>query len=129
MGIINNLFGNRSEAENEPKFNWNIISSSNDVTRVLDLSEENTIVIFKHSNRCGISSSVLRKFEKQAKDYPIEQNHFYLLNVNQYRSISNEISEQFSVRHESPQLIVIKNRKVIEHYSHYEVLNMNLSDH
>lgn len=129
MGIINNLFGNSSEAENEPKFNWNIISSSNDVTRVLDLSEENTIVIFKHSNRCGISSSVLRKFEKQAKDYQIEQNYFYLLNVNQHRSISNEISEQLSVHHESPQLIVIKNRKVIAHDSHYEVLNMNLSDH
>ena len=129
MGIINKLFGDRSEADNQPAINWTNLDRITEVERMMDQSEQYTVLVFKHSNRCGISSSVLSKFEKKATDYLIEQNCFYLLNVNQHRSISNEISEKLSVHHESPQLIVIKNRKVIAHDSHYEILNMNLSDH
>ena len=129
MGIIKKLFGDRSEADNQSAINWTNLDRITDVEGMIDQSEQYTVLVFKHSNRCGISSSVLRRFERQAINYEMDQLRFFLLNVVDHRNISNEISEQLSVHHESPQLIVIKNRKVIAHDSHYELLNMNLSDH
>ena len=126
MGIIKKLFGDSSEADNQSAINWTKLNRITDVEGMIDLSEQYTVLIFKHSNRCGISSSVLSRFERQAINYEMDHLRFYLLNVVDHRNISNEISEQLSVHHESPQLIVIKNRKVIAHDSHYEVLNMDL---
>ena len=127
MGIIKNLFGNRSKTNKEPGFNWNSLESIEDVEGIIDQSEHKTVIIFKHSSRCGISSSVLRRFEEQAKNFVGNRTIFYLLNVIQNRNISNEMSQKFSIYHESPQLIVVKKGKVVAHDSHYEILNMDLS--
>lgn len=127
MGIIKNFFGDKSEAGNKSAINWINLESMTDVEGMIDQSERNTVIVFKHSNRCGISGSVLRRFEGQAKNYPNDQILYYFLNVLKYRSISNEISLKFAIRHESPQLIIIKNKEVTANDSHYEILNMDLS--
>lgn len=128
MGIIKKLFGDRSEANNQPAITWTNLDRITDIEGLMNQSEQYTVLIFKHSNRCGISSSVLRRLERQAINFEMDQLRFFLLNVVDHRNISNEISEQLSVHHESPQLIVIKNRAVIAHESHYEILNMDLQD-
>ena len=43
---------------------------------------------------------------------------FWLLDVLNSRPISNSIATQFNIRHESPQILVIKNRKLLHHSSH-----------
>ena len=126
MGLLKSLFRSGSEADNVNVINWNKLENISDIDAIIDQSELNIIVIFKHSTRCGISSSVLRRFEKQTNP-PTDQTNFYLLNVIQHRNISNEISQQLSIEHESPQLIIIKNREVIAHDSHYDILNMDLT--
>jgi bacillithiol system protein YtxJ len=42
----------------------------------------------------------------------------YYLDLLSYRPISNLISVKFGVKHESPQMIVIKDGKVLFHESH-----------
>ena len=126
MGLLKSLFRSGAEDDNVNVINWSKLENISDIDEIIDQSELNTIVIFKHSTRCGISSSVLRRFEKQTKP-PTDQTNFYLLNVIQHRNISNEISQQLTIHHESPQLIIIKNREVIAHDSHYEILNMDLT--
>ena len=126
MGLLKSLFRSGSEDDNVNVINWNKLENISDIDAIIDQSELNTIVIFKHSTRCGISSSVLRRFEKQTKP-PMNRTNFYLLNVIQHRNISNEISQQLSIHHESPQLLIIKQRKVIAHDSHYDILNMDLT--
>ena len=126
MGLLKSLFRSGSEDDNVNVINWNKLENISDIDAIIDQSELNTIVIFKHSTRCGISSSVLRRFEKQTK-FTTDRTNFYLLNVIQYRNISNEISQQLSIHHESPQLLIIKQRKVIAHDSHYDILNMDLT--
>ena len=127
MGIIKNLFGDKSEARNKSAINWINLESMTDVEGMIDQSERNTVIVFKHSNRCGISGSVLRRFEGQVKNNPNDQILYYFLNVLKHRSISNEISLKFAIHHESPQLIIIKNKEVTANDSHYEILNMDLS--
>jgi len=126
MGIFNSLFRNRSEADKLNSIGWIKLESVTDIDEIIDQSKINTIVIFKHSSRCGISSIVLRKFEKQTI-LVSDQTNFHLLNVIQHRNISNEISKLFSVHHESPQLLIIKKGKVIVHASQYAILNLDLS--
>jgi bacillithiol system protein YtxJ len=46
---------------------------------------------------------------------------FYLLDLKQYRSISNQIAEKFQVHHESPQVLLIKKGECIYDESHYGI--------
>ena len=87
----------------------------------LNLSQTQTVYIFKHSSRCGVSSMVLKRFEKQIK----ERNETYVyLHIQGFRSLSNWIEEELGIRHESPQLIVLKKAKVLAHDSHYALLEI-----
>jgi bacillithiol system protein YtxJ len=45
----------------------------------------------------------------------------YYLDLLEYRSISDIIAERFSVRHESPQLILIRDGRAVYHASHSEI--------
>lgn len=84
------------------------------------------IVIFKHSTRCSISSVVKsRLFSKWnfKNELPI-----YLLDLIQHRSLSTLIAEKFSVQHESPQLLLIKDGKCVYHCSHLSISVNNLAN-
>ena len=66
---------------------------------------------------------VLKRFEKALK---LENNvfNYYFLDIIKYRELSNAIADSFEIRHESPQLLVVKNGKVIADDSHYGILEM-----
>ncbi|MGB7841949.1 MAG: bacillithiol system redox-active protein YtxJ, partial [Salinimicrobium sp.] len=84
-------------------------------------SKEKTVVIFKHSTRCGVSRMVLRTFENSFKKEQGEDHKMYFLDLVANRNISNEIAKRFNVAHESPQVIVLKNGKVVHHASHHAI--------
>ena len=42
----------------------------------------------------------------------------YYLDLITYRSISNQLADDFKVEHESPQILLIKNGNCIYHASH-----------
>jgi bacillithiol system protein YtxJ len=88
---------------------------------ILTLSQENPIFIYKHSSRCGISSVVLSRFEKQISE---RDDSYYHLHIQAQRELSNWLAEELGIRHESPQLIVIKNEKAIAYDSHYALLDI-----
>jgi bacillithiol system protein YtxJ len=87
---------------------------------VQDSSVDDTVsVIFKHSTRCGISSMVKRGLERE---WDLGANYkAYHLNLIRDRQISNLVEQEFSIRHESPQVIVLKNGEVIHHASHSNI--------
>lgn len=82
-------------------------------------SDADAAVIFKHSTSCSISQMALSRFERgwnSNDDVPV-----YLLDLIAYRDVSNAIAEKYSVRHESPQVLVIKNQKASYVASHYDI--------
>ncbi|MCM8568181.1 bacillithiol system redox-active protein YtxJ [Gramella jeungdoensis] len=120
MGILNKLFTSdkKETKKQESKTPWIDLNTMEQLDKIEESSEEKTVAILKHSTRCGVSRMVLRMFES---DYELEENEpidLYFLDLINYREISNEIAERFNVRHESPQLIVLKNREVVHHSSH-----------
>ena len=56
-------------------------------------------------------------------DSSLENVAFYYLDLLKYRNISNEITSNFNVYHQSPQVLLIKNGKVVAHNSHYDIIS------
>jgi bacillithiol system protein YtxJ len=89
---------------------------------LLDQSMNESVFLFKHSTRCGVSSMVLNRFEKQMRE---RNKKYYFLNILGNRDLSNWIADELNIRHESPQLIVLKEAKVIAYDSHYNLLDIS----
>jgi bacillithiol system protein YtxJ len=126
MTLFKNLF-NSNKPKEEPKdqFPWKTLTSETQLDEIAELSKTKTVLIFKHSTRCGISRMVLSRFEESLSDNP-EELVFYYLDLLNYRAISDEVAARFQVLHQSPQLLVIKNGGCVAHDSHYEILEMEI---
>lgn len=75
------------------------------------------VAVFKHSTRCSISKMALsrlqRDWNKDAEIIPV-----YYLDLLNYPILSTSIAQVLQVRHESPQLLLIKNGKCIGNFTH-----------
>lgn len=123
MGLLDKLFNSGKEQPEEPKSTtpWIDLNEMKQLDKLEEVSETKTVAILKHSTRCGVSRMVLRMFESDydlASDEPVE---LYFLDLITHREISNEIASRFNVKHESPQLIVLKDREVVHHSSHQSI--------
>lgn len=120
MNFLKNIFN--SEAQNNDVHRI-VLSEEHQLEELVTLSSKEPVIIFKHSTRCGISSMVLNRFDKKitklAKPY-------YFLDILKYRQLSNAIQNMFDIRHQSPQLLIIKNGNVVMHDSHYGILEVPL---
>ena len=101
---------------------WQSLTSLDKLNDIINQSHSEDQLIFKHSTRCGISSMVLKQFQKSTNIEDAENIH--LLDLIKYREISNKIAEDFDVRHESPQVLVIKDGVAINHASHHNILDI-----
>ena len=102
------------------KINW---VKLNDTEILID--NTNYVVIFKHSPRCIISRIVFDRFEKDYKK-TVENVEFAIVDVISQKKTSNYISQIFKIRHESPQLILVKNNNVLLSFSHENILFSSL---
>lgn len=105
--------------------NWNIISSIEQLEAIKSASYQQPQVIFKHSTRCSISSMVLNRLERSEAP---ENIRFHYLDLLAHRPLSNQIAEDFSVYHESPQVLLIKNGECIYDESHQGIRMEELAE-
>lgn len=80
-------------------------------------SKKGYSLIFKHSTRCSISMMAKRRFEMDWDNLPADMP-VYFLDLIKYRDISNQIAQDFSVYHESPQMLLIKDGECVLDQSH-----------
>ncbi|MGJ8760467.1 bacillithiol system redox-active protein YtxJ [Polaribacter sp. AHE13PA] len=130
MSIFNKIFGAKEDATSKVQkvsyLNWIPLTSIEQLEEIKEISKTEAVLIFKHSTRCGISSMVIKQFEKLFTEEHQNLKVYYLDLLN-YRDISDEVGFTFQVMHQSPQLIAVKNGVSIENASHYEITNTNLS--
>ena len=127
MGLFDNLFGskNSSEGKEEKSLPWTPLVSIEQIRDIVKDSSERPQIIFKHSTTCGTSRMALNRFKAQ---YNIHegQSNLYFLDLKSYREVSNEVSNTFNIVHESPQLLIVKEGKVVAHASHWEIAELDL---
>ncbi|MCA6066359.1 bacillithiol system redox-active protein YtxJ [Chryseobacterium sp. RG1] len=128
MSFFDKIFGGKEEAKEQKSF-WKKIESEDDLKIAIENSYAYKIAIFKHSTSCFISKTVLRNFEKDIESIENTDDiaDLYFLDLLAYRPLSNKIAEDLEIRHESPQLLVIENGKVINHASHQDISINQLS--
>ncbi len=94
---------------------WEILDSKEQLEALI--KEQGAFAIFKHSTRCSISSMVKSRVEStwnpEIHNFPI-----YYLDLLGFRELSNFVADTFNIKHESPQLIIVKDGKAIYNASH-----------
>ena len=127
MGFLKNMFGYKTSKEVEETYlSWTPLISVEEINTIKEISKNQSILIFKHSTRCGISRMVIKQFESLFNEEN-KQLKVYYLDLLNFREVSSKLSEVFQVIHQSPQLLVIKNGISVYNESHYEITKVNLS--
>jgi bacillithiol system protein YtxJ len=128
MGLFNSIFGKTDKEQERSNVNWIPLTSLDQLAEIKEQSKRETVLIFKHSTRCGISSMVIKRFEKLF-DESMQNMKVYYLDLLNYRDVSNEVGYTFQVMHQSPQLLIIKNETTVFHASHYDITAVNLQQY
>ncbi|HEY9500904.1 MAG TPA: bacillithiol system redox-active protein YtxJ [Pyrinomonadaceae bacterium] len=77
-------------------------------------SKQKTILVFKHSSACGVSARAYRELEKL-------EGQVNLLEVQAVPDLSRELESLTGVRHETPQVILLRDGKAVWNASHFDV--------
>lgn len=96
---------------------WKRLTSVDQLKEVIKGSTEKPVLLFKHSTRCNISSMAMNGFTRSWQGTP-EQIDIYYLDLLNYRDVSNAIASETGVMHQSPQVIVLKNKEVVYTATH-----------
>lgn len=102
--------------------NWISLDSINQLEDIKTHSKP--VLIFKHSTRCPVSSMAKRNLELEALLLP-DNVQTYFLDLIKFRDLSNQVSELWKIKHESPQVLLIYNQECIYSSSHNEI---NIAD-
>ncbi len=124
------MFGDKSNKETKPEkksyLNWLPLTTIEQLEEIKNVSNTEAVLIFKHSTRCGISSMVIKQFEKLFTEEHQKLKVYYLDLLN-YRDVSDEVGYKFQVMHQSPQLIVVKNGVSVHDAAQYDITQANLT--
>ena len=97
--------------------NWISITTEQEVEEIKNSGE--LALIYKHSTRCMVSLMALKKLKSESTGaYSVP---FYMVDVIKDRSVSRTVADAFSVQHESPQLLLVKDGECLYDASHESV--------
>jgi bacillithiol system protein YtxJ len=99
------------------------LSTVADFDAVVAESFKRPVMILKHSDSCGRSEhameTVFRELEGWA--HGVKDVSCRVVIVQERRGLSDAIEQRLRVRHETPQLILIRNGRVVWHASHWGI--------
>ncbi len=103
------------------------LKTPDDLDRLVEVSSTEPVLIYKHSLTCGTSSMALEEIKDLLAGPPLGA-HVGLVLVQSARLLSNEVSSRFGLRHESPQVILVRDGRVVWHASHFRVTAAAIKD-
>lgn len=93
------------------------LNDTKELSELESLSFKKAQVIFKHSTRCIISKMALKRLQAG----PSLDISVWVLDLLAHRELSNTIASKYTVFHQSPQIIIIKNGIAIANTSHERI--------
>jgi bacillithiol system protein YtxJ len=97
-----------------------------DLDAVLAESALRPVVLFKYSDACGTSAQAL----DELTEYLVDGRRdvcYAMVTVQTERAISNAIAERLRVRHETPQVLLVRHGRAEWSASHYRVTAASLA--
>lgn len=84
------------------------------LNRFLERSTEAPVILFKHSNSCGVSALAYREMAKLSG--PVG-----MITVQKAREVSRDIERRFELEHETPQVLIVRDGSLVWNASHGQV--------
>ncbi|MCG7343429.1 bacillithiol system redox-active protein YtxJ [Sporosarcina sp. ACRSL] len=97
------------------------IHSMEEWESVRNESKTEPVFLMKHSSTCPISAAGYQEFNKLETDY----QKYYLV-VQNSRPLSSAVESDLGIRHESPQLFLLKDGEAVWHTSHHNINQSNI---
>jgi bacillithiol system protein YtxJ len=91
-----------------------------ELEQLIEHSQSQPVLLFKHSYTCGISAEALDELVTHLS----EDNaavRYAMVTVQTHRDVSNAVSSRLGVRHETPQALLVRNGRVVWSASHFRV--------
>lgn len=104
--------------ERKSNLAWKQLESVQELENLLAQRDGEARVFFKHSTRCSISAMALNGFESTWKSSP---DPLYFIDLIRFREVSNALAVGTNVRHESPQVIVVRDGNILYQASHSSI--------
>lgn len=106
---------------------WKEITTLEEWSAILEKSSERGQVVLKHSTTCPVSANALAEYEHYLTETPNQDLDYILVKVIESRPVSNKIAEDLNVKHESPQIIFVKDKAKYWTASHWAVTIEHIS--
>jgi len=97
------------------------IHTETEYREAVEHSLHEPVILYKHSSLCELC-------HRTRKDIVTLQLPVYEIVVQQARPLSNKIAETLEIRHESPQTIVLHQRKPVHTMSHGKITAQSVQD-
>ena len=96
-----------------------------DLDGAIARSHDAPSILFLHDRWCPISANAFREMSRLDGDAAAQTA---LVDVTRGQELSHAIAERTGVRHESPQVIVLRDGKAAWHASHFAITAKAVSD-
>ncbi|CAH8704544.1 bacillithiol system redox-active protein YtxJ [Paenibacillus thiaminolyticus] len=106
---------------------WKEITTADEWAKLLEQSAERGVVVLKHSTTCPVSSNALNEYDQYLQGNPNSAIDYVLVKVIESRPVSNQIAEDLDVKHESPQIIYVKDKQKYWTASHWAVTTEHMA--
>lgn len=127
MGFLD-IFKKGGSRSGTQKLPWTMLEDVAQLEELESSSTQKIVVLFKHSTRCMVSRMAWSMFQKDFDPEWTGKTSLYIVDVLNARAVSQQIEKRFGVRHESPQLILLKDKKVVFHQSHAQITARRIAD-
>lgn len=96
--------------------------------QTLEGSAVQPVCIIKHSTTCPVSAAAWEEFQDYVNGNPNKVMTYLMVKVIEARPVSNQITEELKVKHESPQVILIKNKEATWNVSHWSITKAKMGE-
>lgn len=107
---------------------WKEIQTLEEWNLLLEESQTKPILIFKHSTTCPVSAAAWAEYEQFLKQTENGEVSYIVVKVIESRPVSNQIAADLAVKHESPQAILIKEKRAVWNASHWKITQTTLAE-
>ena len=102
---------------------FHTLNTPADIDEALQASQDQPVVIFKHSNSCPFSARAQEQVANAKHDLEI-----YGLVVQYKKDVSDAVTERLGVPHKSPQAIIVHRGRAVDNYWRAEIQEDRLKE-
>ena len=103
------------------------LETTTELDEVFRESGVRPVFLLKHSTRCGSSAASWRDFRDFASLHDEEDALYTVVEIPEWRELSDEVARRTGITHESPQVLLLRGGHVVWHASRWRISRQALA--